>query len=159
MIDIISKRIKEQRENQDMTQKELAQKLNRNRETINQWENSARDLKTEDIAALAKIFDVSTDYLLGLSDLPLTSIKRECFEGIIEDIDEIDSNNNIEHPNHYAEGRQHEPIDAINDWQLNFCLGNVVKYISRAGRKDNTIEDLEKAKFYLEYEIKKRKEG
>lgn len=61
------------------------------------------------------------------------------------------------HRDYYAVGRKHEPIDVIQDWDLDFCLGNVVKYISRAGRKDNTdaVEDLKKAKTYLEYEISK----
>lgn len=64
---------------------------------------------------------------------------------------------NVNHPSHYAEGRKYEPIDVIRDWNLNFALGNTVKYISRAGRKyeslEKTIEDLEKALFYLKYEI------
>jgi hypothetical protein len=53
----------------------------------------------------------------------------------------------INHPSHYAEGRQYEPIDVIEDWNLDFCLGNALKYISRAGRKDpaKTVEDLKKA--------------
>ena len=61
------------------------------------------------------------------------------------------------HRDYYAVGRKHEPIDVIQDWDLDFCLGNVVKYISRAGRKDNAdaVEDLKKAKTYLEYEISK----
>lgn len=71
-------------------------------------------------------------------------------------------NNNIDHPAYYAEGRKYEPIDVIEDWDLDFSLGNAVKYISRAGRKQDyegqdqlnkTIEDLEKAKFYLNYKI------
>lgn len=62
---------------------------------------------------------------------------------------------NVEHPAHYAEGRKYEPIDVINDWGLNFNLGNTIKYISRAGRKNNIIEDLKKANYYLEYELKK----
>lgn len=61
----------------------------------------------------------------------------------------------VEHPSHYAEGRNYEPIDVINDWELNFNLGNTIKYISRAGRKDNAVEDLKKAKYYLDYEIKR----
>lgn len=63
----------------------------------------------------------------------------------------------VEHPSHYSEGRKYEPIDVIADWDLNFNLGNTVKYISRAGRKgapEKLQEDLEKAKFYLEYEVK-----
>ena len=62
---------------------------------------------------------------------------------------------NVEHPSHYAEGRKYEPIDVINDWGLNFNLGNTIKYISRAGRKNNVVEDLKKAKYYLDYEIKR----
>lgn len=56
-------------------------------------------------------------------------------------------------PDHYCEGRNYEPKDVIRDWDLNFNLGNVVKYISRAGRKDNALDDLRKAKTYLEFEI------
>ena len=43
----------------------------------------------------------------------------------------------IEHPAHYCEGRKYEPKDVIRDWELNFNLGNAVKYVSRAGRKEN----------------------
>lgn len=64
-------------------------------------------------------------------------------------------NNSVNHPSHYADGRKYEPIDVIKDWDLDFNLGNCIKYISRAGRKDSSklVEDLEKAKFYLEHEI------
>lgn len=63
--------------------------------------------------------------------------------------------NSINHPSHYAGGRQFEPIGVIEDWGLNFNLGNSLKYISRAGRKDpaKTVEDLKKAVWYLEREI------
>lgn len=52
-----------------------------------------------------------------------------------------------------------EVIKVITAWNLDFCLGNVVKYISRAGKKnpDKEIEDLEKAKFYLEHKISQLK--
>ena len=68
---------------------------------------------------------------------------------------ECSSASAVNHPDHYALGREIEPIAAIEDWQLNFSLGSAVKYISRAGRKDptKTIEDLEKAVWYLEREI------
>lgn len=58
-------------------------------------------------------------------------------------------------PSHYSEGRQFETIDVITDWELNYRLGNAVKYISRAGRKDpsKTVEDLKKAQWYLAREI------
>lgn len=61
----------------------------------------------------------------------------------------------INHPDHYAKGRNYEPIDVIEDWELGFCLGNALKYISRAGRKDDFLNDLLKAKWYLEREIRK----
>ena len=60
---------------------------------------------------------------------------------------------NIERPAHYVEGRKYEPKDVIRDWDLNFNLGNVIKYVSRTGRKDSKIVDLEKAKQYLQFEI------
>ena len=60
----------------------------------------------------------------------------------------------INHPSHYAGGRKFEPIDVIEDWQLGFCPGNAVKYISRAGRKTkDPREDLKKAVWYLNREI------
>ena len=61
----------------------------------------------------------------------------------------------INSPSHYAAGRKYETIDVIDDWGLGYRLGNSVKYISRAGRKDpaKTIEDLKKARWYLDREI------
>ena len=57
----------------------------------------------------------------------------------------------VNHPSHYNLGKI-EVIDAIEDWQLDFHLGNAVKYIARAGRKDpaKTKEDLQKAIWYLQ---------
>jgi len=59
----------------------------------------------------------------------------------------------VNHPDHYLGTRQYEPIDVILDWELGFCLGNALKYISRANRKNDTIEDLKKAIWYIEKEI------
>ena len=61
----------------------------------------------------------------------------------------------INHPAHYNVGK-YEVIDVIEDWRLGFCLGNAVKYIARAGRKDpaKTEEDLRKAVWYIERFIK-----
>ena len=68
---------------------------------------------------------------------------------------------NVDHPSHYAEGRRYEPVDVIADWELDFCLGSAVKYLARAGRKNDIVEDLEKAVWYINYkieEIKRKKE-
>ena len=61
----------------------------------------------------------------------------------------------INHPSHYCEGRKYEPWDVIKDWDLDYDLGCAVKYISRAGRKEENsrLKDLRKAKAYLEHEI------
>ena len=59
----------------------------------------------------------------------------------------------VSNPDHYTAGRKFEPKDVIRDWNLNFNLGNAVKYISRAGRKNDLIEDLKKARQYLDFEI------
>lgn len=65
----------------------------------------------------------------------------------------------IDHPAHYRKGTGHEAIDVIESWELGFNLGNVVKYISRSGIKDpnKRIEDLEKARWYLDREISVRR--
>lgn len=67
----------------------------------------------------------------------------------------------VDHPSHYRKDTGFEAIDVIEAWQLNFNLGNAVKYISRNGLKDpdKYIEDLEKARWYIEREIKTRKQA
>ena len=60
---------------------------------------------------------------------------------------------NVHKPSHYTEGRKHEPKDVIRDWGLNFNLGNAVKYLARAGRKDDIVQDLRKAQEYIQFEI------
>lgn len=46
-----------------------------------------------------------------------------------------------------------EPKDVIREWGLNFNLGSAVKYIARAGRKDDIVQDLKKAREFLTFEI------
>lgn len=58
----------------------------------------------------------------------------------------------IERPAHYTFSAI-EPIDVIEAWKLCFCLGNAVKYIGRAGRKDDLLQDLKKARWYLDRKI------
>lgn len=62
-------------------------------------------------------------------------------------------NDTVSKPAHYCTGRKYEPRKVISDWNLNFNLGNAVKYLSRAGRKGDKVEDLRKAIQYIEYEI------
>ena len=63
--------------------------------------------------------------------------------------------NSVNHPSHYNVGKI-EVIDAIEAWELNFSLGNAVKYIARADYKGKPIEDLEKARWYIDREIERR---
>lgn len=65
---------------------------------------------------------------------------------------------NVNHPSHYGgEQNTYEAIKVIEAWQLDFFLGNVVKYISRAGKKESEIQDLEKAAWYLNRKIEQMK--
>ena len=59
---------------------------------------------------------------------------------------------NVNHPSHYNSGK-FEVIDFIDDQGLNFELGNAVKYISRAGKKDDYVQDLQKAIWYINRHI------
>lgn len=68
-------------------------------------------------------------------------------------------------PKHYADSKI-EVIDYIEDKGLGFCLGNVIKYVSRAGKKhsagmtdkEKAIQDLKKAQYYLDRRIKELEE-
>lgn len=81
------------------------------------------------------------------------NIKKE-FEPKMEIID------NINHPSHYTDGKI-EVIDFIEDKKLPYHLGNVIKYISRAGKKspDTELEDLKKAQWYLNRYIELKEEN
>lgn len=62
----------------------------------------------------------------------------------------------VDHPPHYGGGdNPYEAIKVIEAWELDFCLGNTIKYISRAGKKskDTEIQDLEKALWYLQRKV------
>lgn len=59
----------------------------------------------------------------------------------------------VHKPAHYTEGRKYEPKDVIRDWKLNFNIGSAVKYLSRAGRKDDIVQDLKKAQEFIQFEI------
>jgi hypothetical protein len=64
----------------------------------------------------------------------------------------------VNHPSHYTDGNI-EVMDFIEDKQLNFARGNVIKYVSRAGKKDpnKELEDLQKGFWYLNREIERLK--
>jgi hypothetical protein len=70
----------------------------------------------------------------------------------------MDEKEMVNHPQHYGgENNPYEVIKVIDAWELGFCLGNTVKYISRAGKKDTKkeLEDLKKALWYFQHHINK----
>ena len=83
----------------------------------------------------------------------MLSIDQYDIEPIDEDI--IPKNDTVNQPSYYNKGKI-PVIDFIEDQELGFNLGNAVKYISRAGKKDPTkkIEDLKKAVWYINREIR-----
>ena len=84
------------------------------------------------------------------------------FESTLGQIDELEDEFNennremVNHPSHYNQGK-YEVIDVIEDWNLGFCLGNAIKYIGRCGHKDDPVQELEKAKWYIQREIDRLK--
>lgn len=107
------------------------------------------------------------------------TFKNECYYEIVDDnkilecydasffenweaddfeITKIETNDNVNHPQHYGgENNVYETIKVIEAWELNFNIGNCVKYLSRAGKKDDILQDLEKAAWYIQREIEKLK--
>ncbi len=63
-----------------------------------------------------------------------------------------DTKDLVHHPAHYCYS-EYEPKDVIRAWGLNFNLGSAVKYIARAGRKDDILQELNKARQFIEFEI------
>jgi hypothetical protein len=69
-------------------------------------------------------------------------------ESIVVSVLGVRSMSTVDHPSHYNAGKI-EVIEAIDDWQLGFYEGNVVKYVARAKHKGSELEDLKKAAWYL----------
>ena len=62
----------------------------------------------------------------------------------------------INHPEHYTKGI--ETIEYIQSWSMDYIRGNIIKYVTRFPYKGTPVQDLEKAKWYLEYLLKETKE-
>lgn len=90
--------------------------------------------------------------------LSITNIEQpyqpcQYWEGYINE-ETVKEDDTVNHPKHYTDGRI-EVIEYIEDKKLGFCLGNAIKYISRAGKKEKNkeITDLRKAMWYIERRI------
>lgn len=64
----------------------------------------------------------------------------------------------VDHPRHYTSHPSKVECIQITE-HMNFCLGNAMKYIWRAGEKGDAVEDLKKAVWYLQRELKRRESG
>ena len=96
--------------------------------------------------------DIKLDKALTMSKPSAMFLTKTSSKAVVKD--------NVNHPSHYKVGGI-ETIDFIEAKSLNYNLGNVVKYITRAGVKDQAkhIEDLEKGAWYLAREISSLKKG
>ena len=63
----------------------------------------------------------------------------------------------VNHPDHYTKGI--EVTDFIASWQMDWFRGNIVKYVVRAPYKSNCIQDLQKAKWYIDELIEMLEDG
>lgn len=61
----------------------------------------------------------------------------------------------VDHPPHYGGDTTYEHIKVVEAWDLGYVLGNATKYICRAEKKGQRLEDLKKARWYLDYEIQR----
>ena len=120
--------IKRLRKKYNLTQTELANKIDRTLRTVQKYE-AGEILPPVDI--IYKINDIfGGEFMLTF---------------------EIEEKEMVDHPSHYNQGI--ETIEYIESWSMNFNTGNVIKYVTRAGYKDNQLEDLKKAMWYLQREI------
>ena len=92
------------------------------------------------------------DVALGLPE----QLLNHAVDGYVaESMPKLMPNYDVDHPKHYRGDTGLEAIEVIEAWGLNFNLGNVIKYICRAGLKDSSRqgEDLQKALWYLTREL------
>lgn len=67
-------------------------------------------------------------------------------------VEQVDNHDPVNHPKHYTSHPSGVEVILITEW-MTFCLGNAIKYILRAEHKGRQIEDLEKARWYIDREI------
>ena len=128
---------------------------------INEKIKHYREARGIGIGELALVTNVPYSSIKSFEEgtlMPSLQVLKRISEALNIDYKELnieeDKKEMVNHPSHYNMGK-FEAIDVIEDWGLGFNLGNTVKYISRAGHKDNILQDLKKALWYLDREIKK----
>lgn len=138
--------IKKHRKEKGLTQEELANKISKSTITIRKYESGDILPSLKSVYEIAKVLEISDSDIIG---------EVEVYTGC--DIDRQDKKEMVNHPSHYNQGI--EAIDYIESHKLSFCLGNVVKYITRAKHKGTELQDLKKASWYLQREIDRLEKG
>jgi len=130
----------------ELTAKEVADKLGVSTNLVHQVRWQTKKQKPSKIVTAVQEMKTTLDALDKIKDRPKYRL-ASAFSDLVN------------HPAHYKAGGI-ETIDFIEAKDLNYRLGNVVKYVARAGKKDtDPIQDLEKAAWYLNREINARKEA
>ena len=97
-------------------------------------------------------------YAHPIPERTIEEITRESLQIIADGMGLDVKNDPVNHPRHYTEHPSGVECIQITE-HMGFCLGNAIKYIWRADLKGNSIEDLKKARWYLDREISKREKG
>ncbi len=128
----------------ELTAKEIAEKLGVSANLVHQvkWQSKKQVKRPSKIVEAVQEMKTTLDALDKIKDRPKYRL-ASAFDDLVN------------HPPHYKAGGV-ETIDFIEAKDLNYRLGNVVKYITRAEKKGNPIEDLKKARWYLDREISVR---
>ena len=140
MSNYIGLNIKKYREEKGLTQEELANEIGKATITIRKYESGDILPSINNVYEIAKVLGITTIDIIGDVDVYTAS-----------DVDRSDKKEMINHPQHYNQGI--EAIDYIESHKMNFNIGNVIKYVTRAKHKGTELEDLKKSLWYLQREI------
>lgn len=121
-----------------------------------EWKNSGKTDKPEKIFTEPKIGDnVGGLVLTDMGNGKVKWVRQPRATAVLEEVPEfLKKQDDPINPDHYKRNGV-EVIDVIEAYDLNYRLGNVIKYVTRSGFKGNALEDLKKARWYLDREIAK----
>ena len=134
--------IKKYREEKGLTQEELANEIGKATITIRKYESGDILPSINNIYEIAKVLGITTIDVVGDIDVYTAS-----------DVNREDKKEMINHPSHYNQGI--EAIDYIESHNMDFNIGNVIKYVTRAKHKGTELQDLKKSSWYLNREIER----
>ena len=146
MSNYIGLNIKKYREEKGLTQEELANEIGKSLRTVQKYESGDILPSFDNVHEITKILGISCTDIIGDIDKYTAS-----------DVDRSDKKEMVNHPSHYNQGI--EAIDYIESHKMNFNIGNVIKYVTRAKHKGTELEDLKKASWYLNREIERLEKG